>query len=1022
VTEIVPTSEQQQVIGHPLAPLRVTAGAGTGKTTTMALRLEHLVTQGSVEPEQALGITFTNKAAEELADRLRSRMPSLSAEGREVEVTTYHGFAYGLLREFGPLVGVERKSGLVTPGYARQLLRDALGATAPVELDLTAAGARVDELARLAGELGDHLRTPGELVEAGDDGELWAKRREQARTLQAYASRKAELGLVDYADLIARAHRLVTEHPDTSDRIRSRYRVVLLDEYQDTNPAQRELLRAIFGDGFPVTAVGDADQTIYEWRGASLENFDSFPVHFPTAAGAPAQTLELTHNRRSGRAIVDLANLVRDEIGGTGGLEQGLRPVPGAPPGEIVTAWFHDAIAEAEWIAREVVRQHEAGTAWRDMGILFRRHRQIGLVRDALERQDVPIEVAALGGLLDVPEVADLHAWLSVLGRPDDGPALLRVLLGSSYRLGLGDLAPLARWVHANRRSDEATEPGTVSWSLLEAVDDLEACEGLRPEAVRRLEGFRDRYRILLAAAQGVSLVELCRRILGITGAWQEVEALGDAARLSTRLNLYRFLDLAEEWSPLEGRPSLEAFLDYLDLLVEDRANDELDTARVSGEDAVTLLTIHRAKGLEWRVVFLPAVCHGLLPSSSQGYADPTRFPHYLPASLRLDEELRTVDESAVSDIVERRHAAQEWRTAYVAVTRAKERLVLSGAHWYTERRAKTPSRLFELAGDVDGCLVAAECPDPGDPPAGLRFDAEPPPPDPVFPEGWRSAVAAAAADPATIADIAAGLESGAAYDASMDQLRMLLDELPDPPSPSQDEAPFRTSVTGLVTYAGCPKRFYWSEVDRMPRRPAPWLRRGIELHRRIELHNRGAASFDEADADLYDAPAAGTEPADPASGFAAFARSRFAAERPILVEAPFELLVGDARVAGRIDAVYQPAPGTWEVVDFKSGRASDNPSRAVQLEAYAVAVADAGFALDAPEHIRVSFVFLGEGCEEVGTDVDGAWLDAARSHLADLVEGAAGGYYPPTPGDHCRHCDFARFCPEGSAFVEERP
>jgi superfamily I DNA/RNA helicase len=178
----------------------------------------------------------------------------------------------------------------------------------------------------------------------------------------------------------------------------------------------------------------------------------------------------------------------------------------------------------------------------------------MGLVREALERRGIPVEVASLGGLLEVPEVADLHAWLRILGKPDDAPALIRILLGASYRLGLGDLGPLASWVRA--RTHSADDDAPIGWALLEAIDDLEHVADLSNEARRRLERFRTRYRELLETAQGVSLVELCRRVLDRIGAWPEVDALDEAGRLSARLNLYRFLDLAEEWSPLDGGPS----------------------------------------------------------------------------------------------------------------------------------------------------------------------------------------------------------------------------------------------------------------------------------------------------------------------------------------------------------------------------------------------------------------------------------------------------------------------------------
>lgn len=183
-------------------------------------------------------------------------------------------------------------------------------------------------------------------------------------------------------------------------------------------------------------------------------------------------------------------------------------------------------------------------------------------------------------------------------------------------------------------------------------------------------------------------------------------------------------------------------------------------------------------------------------------------------------------------------------------------------------------------------------------------------------------------------------------------------------------------------------------------------------------MHHRGAVSFDET-MDFYDE----VEPTDlPAeSAFATFASSRFANERPILVEAPFELRIGEATLAGRIDAVYQPDPSAWEIVDFKSGRNRPDPARRVQLEAYAVAADEARLdGRDPPETVSVTFAYFGGGAvEEVSEVVDGEWLDAARRHLGDLMEGAERGPYDPNPGVGCHSCDFARFCDAGTAWLE---
>ncbi len=1020
MTEWTLTTEQHAVVDHPLVPVRIAAGAGTGKTSTIVARLVRCVAEG-LEPEAALGITFTNKAAEELSDRLRTSLPDHAIEGREVEVTTYHGFAFTLLQEYGAFVGIERDTDVIGPGYVRQLILEALPGRSYRHLDMTFPPARVDEVATLAGQLGDNLATPDQLraVATFQSGPVWEARGELAEVVAAYDARKRDLGVVDYPDLIRLAHQLVEDHPAVAARIRDRYRVVLLDEYQDTAPAQRELLRRIFGDGFPVTAVGDADQTIYEWRGASLANFAGFPEHFASPDGPAVSTLPLTINHRSGTAVLDLANAVRNEIHGEGAFDPLTAP-PGTGRGHVETTWFNDAAQEARWIAEEVRRLHdEEHFAWRDVAVLFRKNRHIALVRDALEANGIPIEVASLGGLLDVPEVADLHAWLRVLDDPDDSPALLRVLLGSRYRLGLGDIAPLTRWLGTTQPPSSSHDERTVP--LLEAIDRLEDVDNLRPEAVRRLGEFRTAYRELLVVAQGVALDELCRRVLDTIDAWAEVESMEPATGLSARLNLYRFLDLAHDWSPLEGRTSLTAFLGYLQLLADEARADELDTARVGGEDAVTLLTVHRAKGLEWEVVFLPALMERTFPARSQRYDNPEDSARFLPYSLRLDADTLPDLSGSPTDRRARlraHHEAAEWRTAYVAVTRARQRLYLSGAFWQGTKEPQPPSPLIELARSLDGVVSGPWLTEPDAPPDRLILGDITGAPDPLFADGWQSALRAMMRDPAWVET---QIAHRAAYDEHVDQLRMMVDGLPAAPEPVAEAVISGTSVTGLVTLASCPQRFFWSEIDRLPRRPAHWLARGVEVHRQIELHNLGRLAFDDVRPDLYDAVAdAPGEDAPVGDAIAAFRTSRFADNRPRLVETPIDVKIADARIRGRIDAVYEPRPGHWEIVDFKSGRRRNDPSAIVQLQAYAVAAADGAVGADLPDSMDVTFAYLGTGTvEEVTVAVTEAWLDAARSRLAELVNAMTADTFEPTPGPACGRCDFVRFCEAGSAYLE---
>ncbi|MGA7097340.1 MAG: ATP-dependent DNA helicase [Acidimicrobiia bacterium] len=1014
--EIRPSGEQERILARGPQSMRIRAGAGTGKTTTVAMVIANLVANHGIDPERVLGITFTNKAAAELAERVKLFLGEEIDEGRQAEVHTYHGFAAQILGEFGALAGLRGPLRVITPTFSRQILTESFQHTSYEHLDITYSGG-VDKIRLLGDRLGDHLLMPVDLLgSARPDDDIWAKRLEMLETLSRYELDKRRLGVVDYSDLVTLSHRLMEDNPDLAKEIQRRYQTVVLDEYQDTNPAQRALLTTIFATGVPVIAVGDEDQTIYEWRGASAENFEQFPDHFRNIGGVPADTLSLTLNRRSADPILHIANQIRK------------RANPEAPdlisqdpeaPGVVITHWATDAIAEADWIARRLESLHQDGTPWSEMAVLFRKNKDFAVVVDSMSRHDIPVEVANLGGLLSVPEVGELRSWLSILERPQDSGALTQILFGSRYRLGLADLAPLTNWLIDRSRDDRDLDldaDDIPAVSLLEAIEHLDDVTDLRPEARPALAHFLDTYRGLLGEIQGMSLVETARLTLDRIRAWQDIEALPPSQRTTARLNLYRLLDLTEDWSPLVGRPSLGAFLDYLDAM-EDEPAEELDSAHLSGEDAVTLVTVHRAKGLEWEVVVIPAVTEKSFPGQSQQYPDPLRFAEYLPPEFRIDEVLddMPLDEAGRKEYFKARNDLQEWRVAYVAATRARSTLIVTGAYWYglpePSTTAKKPSALFNMIEEDERTIVEGHAEETPRPELLITTD-EGVTPDPLFVEGWDGALRRAIDDegyPATLArDLGHENEMRRRAEATIQTLFDLATvETASAVGPERRQV----SVTGLVTYAQCPKRFFWSEVDPLPRRRNPAATAGTELHRKIELYQRGQVPFEEMRPDMYDAIGDG---GIVGGGFEAFESSRYGKRSATLVESPFNLVLSnDYEVRGRIDAVYIDG-GSWEIVDFKSGRPSDDPARVVQLEAYAVAAVQVDFGPPMPEEVTVSFVYLGGGLEVSSRPADAEWRRQAKTHLEDLTDAIEAGRFDATPGPWCRHCDFLRFCGPG--------
>ena len=470
-----------------------------------------------------------------------------------------------------------------------------------------------------------------------------------------------------------------------------------------------------------------------------------------------------------------------------------------------------------------------------------------------------------------------------------------------------------------SRRTDDRV----LGHTLVEALEHLDTIE-LVEDTRDSLYEFRRLHRTMLSEVQGAGLSDLARLILSRTGAWQEIDAMPTPSDLSARLNVHRFLDFTEHWSPLEGGSSLEAFLDQLDL-ISNNPVEGLDTARIGGEDAVALTTVHRAKG--------SGVASGVSPGPSiaatsrprrAGCSIPPGATSPVPAHLRIDTEFKkhldpSLNEKARRDWLRGRHYDQEWRLAYVATTRAKEYLYLSGAHWYgvpqPHKKPSKPSDLIELARHLDGAVIDRWTAEPPPRPETLRFPIPQPGPDPILGVTWEEALHRLAADPDWAATRAEHLGIRGLYDEAVEEFEQAILALPEPVESDPEPGRTSVSVTGLVTYADCPKRYFWSEVDRLPRRPSPSARRGTQLHRRIELHNRGMVPFDELEDDLYDRSPDedATGPEGARGGWNAFLKSPYATRTPVYVEVPFELrLSADALIRGRVDAVYPYGDQGW--------------------------------------------------------------------------------------------------------------
>lgn len=809
----VPTAEQSAIISSPLTPRLVIAGAGSGKTATMADRVVWLVANGWVRPEEVLGVTFTRKAAGELASRIRAKLVALqrvasrdtgaplfpagmtSSDALEPKVSTYHSFASGIVSDYGLRLGVERDVVLLGGAQAWQLATEVVEAYDGEYGHFRAAKSTlVKAVIQLAGECAEHLQEPEEveawlmarladyealpyLAEkqknppqaAADIARMLRTRASVADMVGRYTDAKRARGALDFGDLVSLAARVARDVPLAAHMERQRYKVVLLDEFQDTSYAQLVLFSRLFGGGHAVTAVGDPNQSIYGFRGASAGQLFHFVREFPVRTGPvdgpaqwePAPTSYLTTAWRNGKSILAAANIMSESLakaeaqrGPAGGGAKTaasvppLQPSPFAVEGRVVLGRFASDADEAAALADDVLKYRvtdfetkpDGSSVAPALAVLCRRRAQMETIRRQFEARGIAYEIVGLGGLLDTPEVVDLVATLRVLADPGRSDALMRLLAGARWRIGPADLMALRDWSsHLARRrgqvsaSPEGDEPGdddgtvpesdlTDGASLVEALDWLPR-EGWTSSAGRSLtevaRGRLQRLSVELRQLRGYLGDDLTTLLGEVERAMLldiEVAALPGVSIHQARRNLDAFQDAAAGFLRTSHRVDILAFLSWLEAAAAEENGLEAPPGDVNRE-AVQLLTVHASKGLEWDAVFVPGLNAGAFPTDKDSrWSSGTAA---LPWPLRGDRsdlpqwDLDQPDQKGWIDAEKDFKAAvqvhgesEERRLAYVAYTRAKHVLWVSSAAWVGSRSGR--STMSPFLAELESLAVPA--------------------------------------------------------------------------------------------------------------------------------------------------------------------------------------------------------------------------------------------------------------------------------------------------------------------------
>ncbi|MFZ1131488.1 MAG: ATP-dependent DNA helicase [Terriglobales bacterium] len=966
--KIVPDERQQQAIAHLRGPMLVVAGAGTGKTTVLTQRAANLIREGHARPEELIALTYTENAAAEMTARVREQLRGTALDG--LQACTFHAWCNGLLHRRGANFGVLDDKDLWV--YLRRRIRDlhlkhfVRAANGGQFLDSLLDFMRrcQDELVGAAeyAQYCERLQR-GEVVVPRvaktkhqgdlDKAEVIERCQEIARVFETVENMLRDSHLGTFGHMITRAYQLLKDDPALLEEERRRTRFLLVDEFQDANFAQIELLSLLAGAEANVFAVGDPDQAIYQFRGASSEAFNLFAKKFPEAA-----MVVLGKNRRSLSPILGCAfGIVKDNppvfsrkfpLKGTSSPSQlcyqrtpleSLRDEEAKQRGETLAAplveivTWRDKEVEAADLARRIQKKRKSERCrWSDFAVLYRQHNHRDeLVHEFAER-GIPFAIEGLD-VLDTPEVRDVVACLTAAVSPNDAASLFRVTALPQFSI---DPIELRAAMRAVRRQDL----------------DLRTVLGKLPKGAMVLESIEEAHREV--SRDGVR-------------ADQAVNSVVRHFDLKRSIPIEAFVKFVEAWrtkaTTETGSPS--EFLEYLDYFAQARGGIPLPR---STEDAVQLLTAHAAKGLEYRHV---AIVRGSSTSFPTTYHEPL---------IAFPSELRRSDAASADD--KTLHEEEERRLFYVAMTRAQDTLAIYANQGTAKKDPKPTKFLREFmvhpayrkfwstrsAAAVQDTLFAEQ---------DERIALE------------QSNVSAWLLLPPS-ANFVTGLSASAVEIYEQCPLRFKLEREWNLPRDVSASLHYGAAMHGVLRTFYDAQRYQReiSDDDLLEQFRSALATAGIADRYQYELYLRQGM---EQLRQFLECARRGPQP------------------EVVDTECRFELQVGSSKVAGRVDRMDCTGPDTVAIVDYKTGKpkSQEDADDSLQLSLYALAAKEVW----GKRAERLIFYNL-ENNTAVSTERTDAELEAAELKVKKVAEAIAEGKFPPKPKYHCVFCPYRNLCP----------
>jgi DNA helicase II / ATP-dependent DNA helicase PcrA len=1032
------TRAQLAAVTHPEGPLLIVAGAGTGKTRTLTRRFAWLVGQG-VPADAILALTFSSSAATEMRERLETL---IETPYEELHVATFHSFCSSMLQDEALEAGLDPFFSTVTPADRLALLLEHLdelelrhhpirGNPAPL---LASFVSRIDRLKDEMVGAEEYDRWAAALPEDDDAARAHAAReREFAAVFRDHDRLLAQRGALDFGDLIVRAFRMLHEKPHVRRRLAERFQHVLVDEYQDTNFAQGMLLRLLVEERRNVTVVGDDDQAIYRFRGASQKNLREFEREFPDA-----KTVRLERNYRSGRRILDAALAVVEAED-----ERIAKKLTGRQGGSVRFWHCRSERAQAQAVSAECERLIvQEGVSPAEVCVLVRSVKnEGGVVGAALEERALPFRLTGSAAFFQRAEVRDVLAWLRLLADPGDSGAVVRALSRPPIELRSVDIARLTQLAR-RRKLDMPT-------AIARALEGPQ----LSPEGRERSGAFLKLYRSACTAFEDRRPDAFVLRLIERIGLRRQ-QVFATQADTAERLrNIAKLADLAAGYMRREPQATPRDFTRYLCAVAESGLREEEADPPVTAP-AIRVMTMHAAKGLEFDHVFVLGLSATRVPGPWRRSADE------IPDEL-LKEPLPDERHS---------HEGEMRRLVHVAMTRARRGLVLAwpeigpsprpSPFWEEARAAvDAPEELFEeeLFGPAEGLhstfrMMRDELLDTvarvGGRLTEMRLDTYVDI-DQAMARYLELIKVAALIERAKsgqpVADALPEVNDLLMQGATEEQREILrasaldgwlLDTAREPrkrpvasDEGSEELDPFiprrgdglMLSASDIDTYRICPLKYKFARVFRIPQEPTIHQRFGIALHQVLErFHSTGGGSREEL-MELFDASwrRAGFGETDDELQFrerALEALDRYWREQqesdaePVWFERSFAFRLGPHLLRGRVDRVDRRPDGSYELIDYKTGKSktAQELREDVQLSLYQMGARESWRL----ETSAQSYLYLLSG-EKVPVEHSEEELDRVRATVAEIATGILEQQFDPTPSyEVCSFCDYRIICP----------